>query len=109
MGKKGTAVRTCSLRAFIFFSVGEDDEQQDEEKPAEGPVVVETSIPVSSTPFGEVQLQLPVKYEEPPPSKETRQMSSKELPGSKPPFGEVQVLIILRFCTLGSLSYVSRM
>ena len=71
--------------------------------------MVETSIPVSSTPFGEVQLQLPVKYEELPPSNETRQMSSKEVSGSKPPFGEVQVQILLRFCTLGSPSYVSRM
>ena len=106
MGKKGTAVR--SSRAFILFSVAEDDEEEDEEKPTEGPVVVETNIPVSSTPFGEVQLRLPVKYKELPPSKETRQMSSKELPRSKPPFGEVQVQIFLRFCILGSLSYVSR-
>lgn len=98
----------CSLRGFILFSVGEDDEQQDEEKP-EGPVVVQTSIPVSSSPFGEVQLQLPVKEEELPPSKESRQMSSKELPGSKQPFGEIQVQIFLRFWTFDRLSHVSGM
>lgn len=95
----------CSLRGFIlFFFVGVDNEEQDEEKPTEGPVVVEASIPVSSTPFGEVQLKLPVKEEELPPSKETRQMSSKELPGSKQLFGEVQVQIFLRICNLDRLS-----
>ena len=99
----------CSLRGFIFFCVGEDDEEQDEVKPTEGPVVVETSIPVSSPPFGEVQLKLPVKKEEIPLSKEKPQVSSKEFPGSKAPFGEVQVEIFLPFCTLSRQPPVSRM
>ena len=101
--------RLCGACRLHFFSAGKDDEQQDEQKPTEGPVVVQTSIPVSSTPFGEVQLQLPVKEEELLPSEETRQMSSKELQGSKPPFGEIQVQIFLRSCTLSRLSRVSRM
>ena len=88
------------MRLHSFFSAGEDDDEQDELKPTEELVVVEASIPVSSTPFGEVQLKLPVKEEELPPSKETRQVSSKELPGGKQPFGEVQVQIFLRCRTL---------
>lgn len=90
--------RLCVAYEASYFSVGED-EGQEEEMPIEGPLVVETRIPVSSTPFGEVQLKLPVKEEEIPPSKETREMSSKEIPGSKPLFGEVQVEIFLRFST----------
>lgn len=88
------------LTRFNSFSLGEDEEEQDEVKPTEGPVMVEASIPVSSTPFGEVQLELPVKEEDLPPSKEKREVSDKELPEKKPPFGEVQVHIFLDLCTM---------
>ena len=64
-------------------------------KPTEELVVVEANIPVSSTPFGEVQLELPVKQEDLPPAKENREVSDKELPETKPPFGEVKVHIFL--------------
>ena len=72
-----------------------DVEEQDEVKPTEELVVVEANIPVSSTPFGEVQLELPVKQEDLPPAKENREVSDKELPETKPPFGEVKVHIFL--------------
>lgn len=55
-------------------------------------MVVESSVPVSSTPFGEVRLDLPVK-EEDLPSKEKREVSEKQVPESKPAFDEVQVFI----------------
>lgn len=92
------------LTRFTFFSLGEDDEEQDEVKPTEGPVVVEASIPVSLTPFGEVQLELPVKEEDLPPSEEKREVSDKELPEKKPPFGEVQVHIFLGLGTMYRVS-----
>lgn len=69
-------------------------------KPTEGPLVVEASIPVSSTPFGEVQLALPVQKEDlPPSSKEKREMSQKQLPKSKTPFDEVQVFLVFHSIT----------
>ena len=64
--------------------------EEEELKPAEEQVVVESSIPVSSKPFGEIQLELPIK-EEDLPSEERREVSEKEIPESKPTFDEVQV------------------
>lgn len=62
-----------------LFIVGEDGgEKEAETKPTEELVVVQTYIPVSSTPFGEVQLKLPVKEDE-----------SKEKAKGKPAFDEV--------------------
>ena len=61
-------------------------------KPSEELVVVESSIPVSSKPFGEILLELPVK-EEDLPSKEGCEVSEEEVPESKPTFDEVQVFI----------------
>lgn len=74
-------VRLIYKRHLIFI-VGEDGGgKEDETKPTEELVVVLTNIPVSSTPFGEIQLKLPVKEDE-----------SKEEPKGKPAFDEVQVL-----------------
>ena len=53
-------------------------------------MVVQSDIPVSSTPFGEIQLELPVK--EDLPTKEKHMVSEKEVPGGKPAFDKVQVL-----------------
>ena len=64
--------------------------EEEQLKPAEEEVVVESSLPVSLTPFGEIQLELPVKEEDLPP-KESREVSEKEIPESKPTFDEVQV------------------
>ena len=93
-------------QGFILSRLGDKD--QDGVKPAEGPVVVEATIPVSSTPFGEVQLELPVKEDVLPSSKEKREVSDKELPETKPSFGEVQVHTSPVLCTICRLARKSR-
>ena len=78
---KTVMVRLTYKRHLIFF-IGEDGGGKEAEtKPTEELVVVLTNIPVSSTPFGEIQLKLPVKEDE-----------SKEEAKGKPAFDEVQVL-----------------
>lgn len=64
--------------------------EEEQLKPAEEEVVVESSLPVSLKQFGEIQLELPIKEEDLPP-KESHQVSEKEIPESKPTFDEVQV------------------
>ena len=54
-----------TYKRHLIFIVGEDGGgEETETKPTEELVVVLTNIPVSSTPFGEIQLKLPVKEDE---------------------------------------------
>lgn len=54
-------------------------------------VTVEKSVPISSVPFGPVEVALPVKESLPSTYKEKREVSEKELPQSRPSFEAVQV------------------
>ena len=87
-------VRLIYKRHLIFI-VGEDGGGKEAEtKPTEELVVVLTNIPVSSTPFGEIQLKLPVKEDE-----------SKEEPKGKPALDEVQVLNYLEYTCYFNVVY----
>lgn len=58
---------------------------------------MESSIPVSSKAFGEVELELPIR--EDLSSKDRREVSEEEIPESKPAFDEVRVRCSIR-CSL---------
>ena len=60
-----TVMVRLTYKRHLIFIVGEDGGgEETETKPTEELVVVLTNIPVSSTPFGEIQLKLPVKEDE---------------------------------------------